>query len=229
MIDWFPVVTIFLLLIVLAFLIVLLRRPSRPDHSVLLARLDAVETAQEHTEHIVREELSLNREELGKTGREQRKELTEALRHFGDSVLQRIIDAANFQKGQLDDFSNHLASLTKAIGERFDNVRSESALSAKHLREEVISALKGITETTTKTMSELSNLQKDQLEAMSTAIGKLADKSEESWRRLRCTVEAKLQSMQIDNAKQLDQMRQTVDEKLQGTLEKTLRASPSNR
>jgi DNA recombination protein RmuC len=35
-------------------------------------------------------------------------------------------------------------------------------------------------------------------------------------------VEEKLQSMQSDNAKQLDQMRQTVDEKLQGTLEKRL-------
>jgi hypothetical protein len=35
-------------------------------------------------------------------------------------------------------------------------------------------------------------------------------------------VEGRLQSMQIDNAKQLEQMRQTVDEKLQGTLEKRL-------
>jgi DNA recombination protein RmuC len=35
-------------------------------------------------------------------------------------------------------------------------------------------------------------------------------------------VEDKLQSMQMDNARQLEQMRQTVDEKLQGTLEKRL-------
>lgn len=160
MTDLFPMVTLFLLLIVLAFLILLLRRPSRPDHSVLLARLDAVEKVQEHTEQTVREELSLNREESGKTDREQRKELTEAFRHFGDSVVKRITDAAD--------------------------------------------------------------LQKDQLEAMSTAIGKLADKSEKKLEELKCTVEAKLQSMQIDNARQLDQVRQTVDEKLQGTLERRL-------
>jgi len=35
-------------------------------------------------------------------------------------------------------------------------------------------------------------------------------------------VEGKLQSIQVDNAKQLEQMRQTVDEKLQGTLERRL-------
>ena len=40
--------------------------------------------------------------------------------------------------------------------------------------------------------------------------------------RLRATVDAKLQSIQEDNAKRLETMRQTVDEKLQGTLEKRL-------
>jgi DNA recombination protein RmuC len=68
----------------------------------------------------------------------------------------------------------------------------------------------------------LANAQKAQLEAMSSAIGKLSDSNEKKLEAVRVTVEDKLQSMQIDNAKQLDQMRQTVDEKLQGTLEKRL-------
>jgi len=71
-------------------------------------------------------------------------------------------------------------------------------------------------------MAELANAQKAQLEAMSTAIGKLSDSNEKKLEAVRLTVEGKLQSMQTDNAKQLDQMRQTVDEKLQGTLEKRL-------
>jgi DNA recombination protein RmuC len=57
---------------------------------------------------------------------------------------------------------------------------------------------------------------------MSTAIGKLSDSNENKLEAVRITVEGKLQSMQIDNAKQLEQMRQTVEEKLQGTLEKRL-------
>ena len=39
---------------------------------------------------------------------------------------------------------------------------------------------------------------------------------------VRVGVEGKLQSIQVENANQLELMRQTVDEKLQGTLEKRL-------
>src|SRR3990167_1167803 len=57
---------------------------------------------------------------------------------------------------------------------------------------------------------------------MSSEIAKLSESTEKKLEGVRVTVEGKLQSIQIDNAKQLDQMRQTVDEKLQGTLEKRL-------
>ena len=201
-------------------LLMLLRKPSQVD--ALASRLDAFEKAQERTERVVREEVAQSRDELGKSAREQRQELTEAFKIFGDSVVQRMTDVASMQKGQLDAFSSQLASFAKASGERLDGVRAESATGAKQLREEVIAALKGITEVTTKTMGELANVQKAQLEAMSSAIGKLSDSNEKKLEAVRVTVEDKLQSMQIDNAKQLDQMRQTVDEKLQGTLEKRL-------
>jgi DNA recombination protein RmuC len=213
-------IAVVLLIIAAVLLLMLLRKPSQAD--VLASRLDAFEKAQERTERAVREEVALSRDELGKAAREQRQELTEAFKTFGDSVVQRMMDVASMQKGQLDAFSNQLASFAKASGERLDGVRAESATGAKQLREEVIAALKGITEATTKTMGELANVQKAQLEAMSSAIGKLSDSNEKKLEAVRVTVENKLQSMQIDNAKQLDQMRQTVDEKLQGTLEKRL-------
>jgi len=205
-----------------ALLIVILRKLYQTDSSLIASRLNAFEKAQERTEHAVREEVAQSRDEMGKTAREQRQELAEAFKAFGDSVVQRMMDIASMQKGQLDAFSDQLASFAKASGERLDGVRAESATGAKQLREEVIATLKGITESTTKTMSELANLQKTQLEIMSTAIGKLSDSNEKKLEAVRVTVESKLQSMQIDNAKQLDQMRQTVDEKLQGTLEKRL-------
>jgi DNA recombination protein RmuC len=131
-------------------------------------------------------------------------------------------DLGAADKAQLEAFSEEIASLTKSSSEKLDGIRAESGTGAKQLREEVIAALKGITEATTKTMGELANIQKGQLEAMSSAIGRLSDSNEKKLEAVRITVENKLQSIQIDNAKQLDQMRQTVDEKLQGTLEKRL-------
>jgi DNA recombination protein RmuC len=157
------------------------------------------------------------------TGAKQlREEVVATLKSISETMAKTMKDLAIAEKGQLEAFSGQIASLTKTIGEKLDGIRAESATGAKQLREEVIAALKGITEATTITMGELANIQKTQLEAMSTAIGKLSDSNEKKLEAVRLTVEGKLQSIQLDNAKQLEQMRQTVDEKLQGTLEKRL-------
>ena len=216
------IVTAVLLVATVALLLMLLKKASQADTSTLGSRLDAFEKAQEHAERAVREEVARSRDEQGKAARDQRQELTEAFKIFGDSVVQRMIDVAGIQKGQLDAFSGQLTSFAKANGERLDGVRTESATGAKQLREEVVGTLKSISETMAKTMKDLGVAEKVQLEAMSSTIGKLSDTNEKKLEAVRVTVEGKLQSMQIDNAKQLDQMRQTVDEKLQGTLEKRL-------
>ena len=222
MVDILLYVTVALLAVVVVLMLVLLGKMTRSDPAVLFSRLDAFEKAQERTEDTVRDEMARSREESGKTAREQRQELTESFTTFGDAVVQRMMDAAVTQRVQLDAFSDQLAGFAKASGERLDAVRAESATGSKQLREEVITSLKGISETITKTMAEIANLQKNQLETMSAAIAKLSDSNEKKLEAVRMTVEEKLQSMQSDNAKQLDQMRQTVDEKLQGTLEKRL-------
>jgi DNA recombination protein RmuC len=216
------IVNLVLLAAVLALLIVLFRRTSNAGAPLLASRLDAFEKAQERTERAVREEVAQSRDELGKAAREQRQELTEGFKVFGDSVVQRMMDVASLQKVQLDAFSGQLSTFAQASGERLDGVRAESALGAKQLREEVVATLGKIAETLNTTMSGLASAQKGQLEVMSSAIEKLSDSNEKKLEAIRVTVQGELQTMQTDNAKQLDQMRQTVDEKLQGTLEKRL-------
>ncbi len=275
--DILLIAAVLLLVVVIALLLMLLRKSSQADASVLASRLDVFQKAQEHTEHTVKEETAQNRDELSRMAREQRQELTQAIKVLGDAVVQRMMDSANMQRGQfetfsgqlssftqasgerldslradsatgarqlreevvrtlnnisetmantikaqLDSFSGRIEALTKTSGEKLDGIRTESATGAKQLREEVIAALKGITDTTTKTMGELANLQKTQLEAMSSAIGKLADSNKKELGEIRTTVESKLDAIKNDNTKQLEQMRQTVDEKLQGTLERRL-------
>jgi DNA recombination protein RmuC len=158
--DILLILALLLLIAVVALLFMLLRKASKPAELQLIARFDVFERTQERTERAIREEVSQSRDEMSRVAREQRQELAEAFKTFGDSVVQRMMDVANMQKGQL--------------------------------------------------------------EAMSSAIGKLSDSNEKKLQELRGTVEAKLQSILVENTRQLDQMRQTVDEKLQGTLEKRL-------
>lgn len=62
----------------------------------------------------------------------------------------------------------------------------------------------------------------DQRRELSTALATLGSSFREDLSRLSDTVERRLLRIQDDSAKKLDEMRRTVDEKLQGTLEKRL-------
>lgn len=62
----------------------------------------------------------------------------------------------------------------------------------------------------------------DQRQELAAAISGLGQSFRHDLARLSETVEARLNRIQDDNAKRLDAMRQTVDEKLQGTLERRL-------
>jgi len=78
-------------------------------------------------------------------------------------------------------------------------------------RDEAARAARGLREEVSTTLTSLSELQKTTLDGLS---GQMA--------RLGQTVEQRLTKLQEDNGQRLEQMRQTVDEKLQGTLEKRL-------
>jgi DNA recombination protein RmuC len=222
MLNVLPVATAILLVAVLALLAAMFRRLPRGDRGAVEARLDAIEKAGERTERAVREEIARSREESAKAAREQRQELAAAFGALGEAVGQRMNDVARLQKLQLDAFSAQLLDFAKASGERLDAVRAESASGAKQLREEVVATLNGIAETTARTITELTSVQKAQLETMSGQMGKLAESNESKLEAVRSTVETRLQSLQGDNALRLEQMRATVEEKLQGTLERRL-------
>jgi DNA recombination protein RmuC len=157
------------------------------------------------------------------TGAKQlREEVVATLGAISDAIRKTVGELASTQRLQFEAFAAQLTSFAKASGEKLDGSRTEAATDAGRLREEVVAALKGITDITTKTMGELANVQKGQLEAMASAIEKLAESNEKKLEAVRTTVEGELQSMKADNATQLEQMRLTVDEKLQGTLEKRM-------
>jgi DNA recombination protein RmuC len=171
---------------------------------------------------VVKEEIALNRGELGKAASEQRQELSAAFKTLGDSVGQRINDVASLQKAQLEAFAAQLTAFANTISEKLDGSRAESATSATQLRQEVVRTLTEISEAMARTLKDLAAAEKLQLDAFSKQIESLTKTSGEKLEAVRTTVEAQLQSMKLDNATQLEQMRLTVDEKLQGTLEKRL-------
>jgi DNA recombination protein RmuC len=98
------------------------------------------------------------------------------------------------------------------------NIMQQSE-NAKILREELGGNFEGSRARVTDSLAETGRIQLERLDNVTPALGVLTDKSEKAQEALRTTVEGRLDVIRQDNAAKLDEMRKTVDEKLQGTLE----------
>ena len=176
--------------------------------------------------------------------KDMRDEVNLSLKNFNDSVLKTMTQLSDAQTREMEAFSTQFQKLTEtnegkltavrevleqrlaAIQEdnsnKLDQMRLGTINANKDMRDEVNLSLKNFNDSVLKTMTQLSDAQTREMETFSTQLGILTESNQARLETLKMAVEAKLQSLQEDNAKQLDQMRATVDEKLQGTLEKRL-------
>ncbi len=107
------------------------------------------------------------------------------------------------------------AGLDQVLRAELRGARDETAQQARNLREEVAAAQTQANALLVKTVSTLGADQKDLLGGLTTSI-RLEQAKE------RDMLEQKFRQIQEGNEKKLDEMRQTVDEKLHNTLEKRL-------
>lgn len=89
-------------------------------------------------------------------------------------------------------------------------------------REETASNANTLTNSLMSRMSEVSNMQKNQLDTFSKQLSELTTMNEKKLEAVRSVVETNLRTLQQDNNQKLEKMRETVDEKLHATLEKRL-------
>jgi DNA recombination protein RmuC len=130
---------------------------------------------------------------LGASSALLRDEVSARLSEFKNSLEVNVRDAHKLQLSQTETVSGAIRTLESTVGQR--QLQQQSAIDAKL-------ALLG--QSVVSTLTEISQLQKAEMQD------------------LKATVDARLSTIQFENEKKLDQMRQTVDEKLQGTLEARL-------
>jgi DNA recombination protein RmuC len=148
------------------------------------------------------------------------------LAEFRNSLEGTVRETHQLQREQTETISATIQSLQSSVDERQSRLQTvidtklliigqqtgqkltevESALrsQAHQLREETGKAFKSLGDSILTTLTGISHLQKNELQDLKT------------------TVDGRLATIQSENEKKLEQMRQTVDEKLQGTLEARL-------
>ena len=113
----------------------------------------------------------------------------------------------------------------QAVRSELRDGREEAAKRSHELREEVSGSLDKTAQTLATTVGQLGNVQKQQLESVTTQVQALVETNQQRLEGLRATISEQLGEMRQANEKKLEEMRRTVDEKLQGTLEKRLNES----
>jgi DNA recombination protein RmuC len=116
-------------------------------------------------------------------------------------------------------------NLRGLIEKKLEQNISQQSDNAKILREELGGNFDRLGIRVAESLAETGRIQLERLDNVSAALGVMTEKSEKTQEALRLTVEGRLDAIRQDNAVKLDEMRQTVDEKLQGTLEQRLGAS----
>ena len=156
-------------------------------------RLDALKDDGERLQRALREEQRSGREEL-----------QQGFDRFRSHVGEQLGAVSQQQAERIDGFSQRLAQLTERTDTGLQALARRLADDAHRSREELTLAL-----------NRFGEQQQQRLAALTT-------EHEKRMGEVRATLEAKLGAIQQDNAAQLEQMRATVDEKLQSTLETRL-------
>ena len=185
------IVAIILLAVVVVLQIALFFRKVQLD----LSPFQVVEKAHERTERAVREEIAKNREESSNAARQSREEIANTLKGVGDSLTKQLGTQAQANDQKLaavrETVEKRLTALQEASAAKLDEIRKESTASAQKSREEV-----------SKTINDFVNWQRGQFAAIVEQFKALTESNEKRLGEVRTTLEAKLKTMQEENAKQ---------------------------
>lgn len=118
--------------------------------------------------------------------------------------------------------SEHLRAGFDQLQRLLGEGASREEACSRALREELLKGVTVLGQTLSDSLRETGMRQKEVLEAMSASLASLADKNERTMDQLRQGIEGRLDALRTESQMKLDEMRRTVDEKLQTTLETRL-------
>ncbi|MEN3953061.1 DNA recombination protein RmuC [Iodidimonas sp. SYSU 1G8] len=190
------------------------------------------------------EQLRGVRLELGQSLMTFQETMTRSFRDLSDSLGAQVKEfGASLDKGlaQIDERSRAIGvkldqdiarmgdearagreTLHKTIDTRLEAAAVRQETAAKNLREEMLGGFRQLGAAIGQTLEGHATQQRERLENVTGALAALTQRQEGAQEALRLTVEGRLDFLRSENAAKLDEMRATVDEKLQTTLDTRL-------
>jgi DNA recombination protein RmuC len=127
---------ILLVLTALILLIILIRRKPEDMITKLQDIMIDLANKQERLENVVKDEITLNRQETAHSARQARQELGNTLKLSGESIQQRLLENIRMQKDQLDSFSKQLVAMARLNEEKLTAMRQTMETQLRTLQED---------------------------------------------------------------------------------------------
>lgn len=147
----------------------------------------------------VSERLSAADERAKESSQQARQELSDAMQNVNDSMMRMMGEMTRTQQGQMDALGGQLRASGRQEEERMERMR--------------------------QTVDRRLSSYEERLGGVNRALDEKLTGNEERMERMRQTIEGGLARISEENRGQLEQMRQTVDEKLNATVDARLEAS----
>ena len=169
------------------------------------------DTTLERTEKSIKDEFQRNRSETNDISKTNREELTKSLSLFGEQFSKNV--------KELNDLLNEKFTIQNKQQVEFNKQTSDST---KENRDELSKSLKSFEENFSENIKNLNDLLRQNFGDFNKQQVDLNKQATENIKDVEKTIEKNLKSIREDNTTQLSEMRKTVDEKLQTTLEKRI-------
>jgi len=180
--------------------------------------------------------MSMLQETLLKSAADQRKVQAEQFEAFAKRLSQNLAESERRAEEMKQHLKERLADLattaegrhqaiTTTLEAKLKELADANSKAAVAVREELVTSFQQLAETTRTTLNGMSELQRERLDGIATALNQVSEKHEKAQEALRQVVEARLDTLRTENTAKLDEIRKTVDEQLQATLTERITGS----
>jgi len=145
--------------------------------------------------------------------------------HLRGELSQLRTDNATASAALRGEVLTSINTLGETLRTGLEGFRADNTTAAGNLRTAVDAQLKTLSDRFTTFTSEVNRTQAEGRETLHTNLKQLGREQNEQQDKLRASVEQKLDALNTTNAAKLEEMRQTVDEKLHTTLQTRLTES----
>ena len=183
----------------------------KPQLKIIEDSILKFDTTLERTEKSIKDEFQRNRSETNEISKTNREELTTSLSLFEQKFSKNVKELNDLLNEKFKDQNKQQFEFNKQIND-----------SSKENRDELSKSLKSFEKNFSENINNFNNLLRQNFGDFNKQQVDLNKQATENIKNVANTIEKNLKAIREDNTTQLNEMRKTVDEKLQTTLEQRL-------